>query len=160
MDPDLLKNLFDQGGLTMVLIAVASIAAWALVLRSGFITQKLLTRIEQTSATSTVRVEVEKLDKSLSIIKTITVILPLLGLLGTVLGMLVTFAVIQKYGTTRPAFFANGIRQALLTTQAGLCTALPLLFSHHLLDTRLRAVISRMHLLTQAANNSKNTDPT
>jgi len=155
MHIELLGIFFDQGGLTMVLIAIASMAAWVLVLRGSLMVRKLLRCIDRTFTEPNVYAEIEKLEQSLSIIKTITVILPLLGLLGTVLGMLVTFVAIQEYGTTRPSLFANGVRQALLTTQAGLCTALPLLFSHHLLTTKLSTIISRIHLLRQTVNNSK-----
>lgn len=64
-------------------------------------------------------------------IKTVRVIAgiaPLLGLLGTVSGMIDTFGVISLYGNANPALMADGISKALLTTQAGLCVALPLLF--------------------------------
>ena len=67
----------------------------------------------------------------------------MLGLLGTVLGMLVTFGVIQSHGTGEPALLANGIRQALLTTQAGLWAALPLLFFHHAVSSRARVIKSQ-----------------
>lgn len=63
----------------------------------------------------------------------VVVILPLLGLLGTVTGMLTTFEVIQSHGTGEPRLLAGGIREALITTEAGLIMALPLLIVHQTL---------------------------
>jgi biopolymer transport protein ExbB/TolQ len=147
MNLNLIRNLFSQGGIPMVLIAVVSVTAWVLVLHHWLISKTLLANIRQQSISLRVNVEIEKLERSLLTIKTMTTILPLLGLLGTVLGMLLTFAVIQNYGASQPALFADGIHQALLTTQAGLCTALPLLFSHHVLSSRLRTIISQFQLI-------------
>ncbi len=62
---------------------------------------------------------------------------PLLGLLGTVNGMIVTFKVIATYGNSNPILMADGISEALLTTQAGLSIAFPLLFIHTLLKNKL-----------------------
>ena len=66
--------------------------------------------------------------------------MPLLGLLGTVLGMLLSFEVIQIYGTSQPRLLAGGIGQALITTQAGLWTAVPVFFFHHILRRRVRLI--------------------
>jgi len=60
---------------------------------------------------------------------------PLLGLLGTVAGMVATFQVITQFGNGNPAMMATGISQALLTTQAGLVVSFPLVLIHnHLLN--------------------------
>lgn len=87
-----------------------------------------------------IEAEIAKLQESLVFLGTLAAILPLLGLLGTVLGMFVTFSVIQTYGTGQPSLLADGIRQALLTTQAGLWAALPVLFFHHGLSGRARMI--------------------
>ncbi|MDH4203831.1 MAG: MotA/TolQ/ExbB proton channel family protein [Phycisphaerae bacterium] len=143
----------------MILIAAASFTAWALVAIMWLTTRTMLADIRQQSAIPRVNAELEKLHISLSTIKTITTILPLLGLLGTVFGMLETFATIQHHGTGRPELFACGIRQALLTTQAGLCTALPLLFSHHILRSRLRTITSRIQLIMHVTKSSDKSSP-
>jgi biopolymer transport protein ExbB len=66
---------------------------------------------------------------------------PLLGLLGTVVGMVHTFRVITDFGIDNPHLMAEGIRIALLTTQAGLAVAFPaLLFHNHLLNRKNRLV--------------------
>jgi len=87
------------------------------------------------------------LEESLGFLRTMAAALPLLGLLGTVLGMLLTFKVIQGYGSGQPRLLAGGIRQALLTTQAGLWAALPVLFFHQLISSRCRRVAAGMDLL-------------
>jgi biopolymer transport protein ExbB/TolQ len=71
---------------------------------------------------------------------TFAAVLPLLGLLGTVLGMLLSFEVIQVYGTSQPRLLAGGIGQALITTQAGLWTAVPVFFFHHIIRRRVRLI--------------------
>jgi|TARA_B100000768_G_scaffold100383_1_gene93455 biopolymer transport protein ExbB len=80
------------------------------------------------------------LEKNLSIIKLLAAVAPLLGLLGTVIGMIETFQAITLFGTGDPKLMAGGISQALVTTMLGLIAAVPLLFIHNLLDSRSRAI--------------------
>jgi biopolymer transport protein ExbB len=80
------------------------------------------------------------LDKNLSVIKLLAAVAPLLGLLGTVIGMIETFQAITLFGTGDPKLMAGGISQALVTTMLGLIAAVPLLFVHNLLDSRSRAI--------------------
>ena len=80
------------------------------------------------------------LDKNLSVIKLLAAVAPLLGLLGTVIGMIDTFQAITLFGTGDPKLMAGGISQALVTTMLGLIAAVPLLFLHNLLDSRSRAI--------------------
>ena len=80
------------------------------------------------------------LDKNLSVIKLLAAVAPLLGLLGTVIGMIDTFQAITLFGTGDPKLMAGGISQALVTTMLGLIAAVPLLFVHNLLDSRSRAI--------------------
>jgi len=91
--------------------------------------------------------ELTKLECSLNLLAGLAAVLPLLGLLGTVFGMLATFDVIQIHGTGRPGLLSNGISEALLTTEAGLSTALPVLFFHHLLSIRLRKIDGELNLV-------------
>jgi biopolymer transport protein ExbB len=67
---------------------------------------------------------------------------PLLGLLGTVSGMVATFNIITQYGTGNPAMMAEGISEALLTTQAGLIVSFPLVLMHNYLLNRADAIES------------------
>ena len=80
------------------------------------------------------------LDKNLSVIKLLAAVAPLLGLLGTVIGMIETFQAITLFGTGDPKLMAGGISQALVTTMLGLIAAVPLLFVHNLLDSRSRTI--------------------
>ncbi|MGC1509405.1 MotA/TolQ/ExbB proton channel family protein [Ketobacter sp.] len=82
------------------------------------------------------------LEKHLTLIKIISVIAPLLGLLGTVTGMINTFQTITLFGTGDPKLMAGGISQALVTTVLGLSVAIPVVFFHTLANTRSKAVLS------------------
>ncbi len=85
--------------------------------------------------------EVPVLEKGLSMIKLLAAVAPLLGLLGTVTGMISTFQSISLFGTGDPKLMASGISQALVTTMLGLCVAIPLLFLHSLVVSRSRILI-------------------
>ncbi len=85
--------------------------------------------------------EIPSLEKGLSMIKLLAAVAPLLGLLGTVTGMIATFQSISLFGTGDPKLMASGISQALVTTMLGLCVAIPLLFLHSLVSSRSRTLI-------------------
>lgn len=75
--------------------------------------------------------ELPSLELGQSIIKLFAGIAPLLGLLGTVTGMIATFQAITNFGTGDPKLMASGISQALITTVLGLVSAIPLLLAHN-----------------------------
>ena len=75
--------------------------------------------------------------KGLQVIKVLAAVAPLMGLLGTVTGMIGTFQAITLFGTGDPKLMAGGISQALITTVLGLCAAIPLLLSHSFLSSRV-----------------------
>ena len=82
------------------------------------------------------------LTKGLLIIKVISVVAPLMGLLGTVTGMIQTFQVITLYGAGDPKMMAGGISQALMTTVLGLCVAIPMVLLHTVVSGSSRKVIN------------------
>ena len=84
--------------------------------------------------------ETPALQRGLGLIKLLAAVAPLLGLLGTVTGMILTFQSISLFGTGDPKLMAGGISQALITTVMGLVTAIPLLFFHTLLASRSRTL--------------------
>ena len=84
------------------------------------------------------RGEFTELRRHLPLIAVLATLAPLLGLLGTILGMVQTFGAITVHGTRETGLIADGISQALLTTQAGLVTALPILVLHRWLSSRAR----------------------
>jgi biopolymer transport protein ExbB len=74
------------------------------------------------------------------IVQTISIIAPLLGLLGTVTGMIQTFQAITLFGAGDPKMMAGGISEALVTTTLGLVIAIPLVLLHALLSSRTRRI--------------------
>jgi biopolymer transport protein ExbB len=84
--------------------------------------------------------ELPRLERSLSQIGTLAAVAPLLGLLGTVTGIIQTFGVIRVFGNANPGLMAGGIAEALLTTATGLVIAIPVLLSHNLLQARVEAL--------------------
>ena len=85
--------------------------------------------------------ETPQLEKRLSIIKILAAVAPLMGLLGTVTGMIVTFQAITLFGTGDPKLMAGGISQALVTTVLGLCVAIPMVFLHSILAARSKSLV-------------------
>jgi biopolymer transport protein ExbB len=86
--------------------------------------------------------EVPVLTSRLTLIKIVSVVAPLIGLLGTVTGMINTFQAITLFGTGDPKLMAGGISQALVTTVLGLVVAIPMVFISTILNTRSRGIIN------------------
>jgi biopolymer transport protein ExbB len=84
------------------------------------------------------------LEKRIGILATVANLAPLLGLLGTVSGMIRSFNVISLEGTGNPAHLAGGIAEALITTAAGLCVAIPTLVCHRILKDKAESLIFDM----------------
>jgi biopolymer transport protein ExbB len=89
--------------------------------------------------------EMPDLTKGLLFIKVISVVAPLMGLLGTVTGMIKTFQVITLYGAGDPKMMAGGISQALMTTVLGLVVAIPMVLIHTLVSGQSRKIINILH---------------
>ena len=87
------------------------------------------------------RQEVTTLDRNLGALGTIAAIAPLLGLTGTVFGMIRTFAVISQKGIAHPSQLAGGISEALITTATGLVIAIPTLIFYNYFTTRVDRLI-------------------
>ena len=88
--------------------------------------------------------EAATLEKHVDILSTIANLTPLLGLLGTVSGMIKTFNAISVQGIGNPAPLAGGIAEALITTATGLCVAIPTLVCYRILKDKASALISEM----------------
>ena len=84
------------------------------------------------------------LERWLGTLALLAVIAPLLGLLGTVTGMITVFNVITSVGTGDPKLMAGGISEALLTTEFGLILAIPIMLVHHLLERRVDTIVYDM----------------
>nr|WP_284217596.1 MotA/TolQ/ExbB proton channel family protein [Agaribacter marinus] len=85
--------------------------------------------------------ELPKLGSFLTIIKIISVVAPLMGLLGTVTGMIITFQQITLFGTGDPKLMAGGISTALVTTVLGLVVAIPTTLLYAILNTRNKNIV-------------------
>lgn len=84
------------------------------------------------------------LERNVGILSTIANLTPLLGLLGTVSGMIKTFKAISVQGIGNPAPLAGGIAEALITTATGLCIAIPTLVCYRFLKDKASALIFEM----------------
>jgi biopolymer transport protein ExbB len=87
------------------------------------------------------RQEIRKLEKGLVVLETIAAIAPLMGLLGTVLGMVEVFAVIKEQGIGQTAALSGGISQALLTTVTGLFIGIPVLIAYNYFTNKSEGLV-------------------
>jgi len=88
--------------------------------------------------------QIPTLERFLTTLALLAAIAPLLGLLGTVTGMITTFKVITEVGTGDPTMMAGGISTALLTTQFGLICAVPIMLLHHFLERQVDKIVNDM----------------
>jgi biopolymer transport protein ExbB len=88
--------------------------------------------------------ELPRVERGLSILAVFGAVAPLLGLLGTVTGMIETFRVITLYGTGDPRLMSAGISVALITTELGLAVAIPIMLFHTFLSRRSNAIVGEM----------------
>ncbi len=86
--------------------------------------------------------EMPALTKGLLFIKVVSAVAPLMGLLGTVTGMIKTFQVITLYGAGDPKMMAGGISQALVTTVLGLLVAIPMVLLHTIVSGQSRKIVN------------------
>ena len=87
---------------------------------------------------------IHDMERYLGALGTIAATAPLLGLLGTVLGMIKVFTAIMLQGTGNPGVLAGGISEALVTTAAGLCVAIPAMMFHRFFQRRVDTLVVTM----------------
>ena len=85
--------------------------------------------------------EVPKLERGITLIRVVSVVAPLLGLLGTVTGMIQVFEAITLFGAGDPRLMADGISQALVTTVIGLVVAIPMTLLHSFVSGRSKSLV-------------------
>ena len=88
--------------------------------------------------------EIPRVERGLAVLAILGVVAPLLGLLGTVTGMIDTFRVITLFGTGDPKLMSGGISEALVTTMFGLAIAIPIMLLHTYLSRRANHIIGQM----------------
>lgn len=156
-----LNSLFDQGGYTLWAILVASILLWILIVERYWAHVRDLPRVREQlynewkerqamgayQSFNRLQALVDDLraeaSRNLPALNALTTILPLLGLLGTVSGMIKVFDVITVFGTGNTRGMASGISEALVTTMAGLFTALSGLYFVSDLENRAEDLARR-----------------
>ena len=97
---------------------------------------------------------VDFLARGLNALGTIGVLAPLMGLLGTIMGMIRAFDAISRAGAGDPAAVASGISEALITTASGLIVAIPTIFLHRYLSSRADKVFKSIELYCHAFSNT------
>jgi biopolymer transport protein ExbB len=89
-------------------------------------------------------IELSKLERGLVVLATLTNVAPLLGFLGTVIGMIIAFQSIEAAGEVEATLVAGGIKVALLTTAAGLTIAIPVSIAHNYFVSRIDSLVIDM----------------
>lgn len=166
-----LWNYIQQGGAIMYLLLLLNIVGFALMIAKFIVLKKETQNCEEIAQDLSSRIptgnsdgvlelakqeianHIAGVESGLNTIKIIATISPLLGLLGTVVGVLVAFQVISQTGMNDPANFAQGISLALITTVGGLIVAIPHFIGHSYLigvldrlEARLeKSVLSRIY---------------
>ena len=103
----------------------------------------------EASIENTGKIEIFKLEKNLSILATVAGAAPMMGFLGTVMGMVTAFiAIAQEEGSVGPKLLANGIYEAMITTVAGLIVGIVAYLGYNYLVTRVSKVVHRMEYST------------
>lgn len=140
----------DKGGMIVYILIAMNIVGFTIILwkfltlpRKNAIITKIKNKLNSDSTSyAQIEYEVKKLENGLTYIKNIATIAPLLGLLGTVIGVYQSFEAITKNGLGDPAIFSNGISLALITTIAGLIVAIP----HHIAYNHFISMIDEIEL--------------
>ena len=150
------KQFFKDGGILMYPIAALFLLGVLMFLwRFAWLAKAYTDRASAEKALEVLFAgEVPKLEKGLSWISVFASTAPLLGLLGTVMGMSELFDVITMHGTSDPKLLAGGISIALVTTEAGLIVAIPLQLLHTFLVNRADALRTRMEKSALAVLNA------
>ena len=118
------------------------------ILAAGLINRDRDRVVLKDSIEDTGRHVVHELERYLETLGTVAAITPLLGLLGTVIGMVKVFTAITTHGVGDPTVLAGGIAEALITTAAGLTVAIPALIGYHWISAKIDRLVSEMDQIT------------
>ena len=169
-------DIFLKGGFLMYPILLCSIAGFAIIINKAIqyrgvfgaierplnevlktgppILRPILNRMEEGCDEKELSVigtkQVREIEKGLSWLGLIATITPLLGLTGTVVGMIKAFMVIAESTTVNPSMLAGGIWEALITTAAGLLVAIPIHVGHHYLEKEADEIAFVMKEITMS----------
>ena len=156
---DAIRAFMERGGDVLFLILLVTFIMWVLIIeRLWFYSLEYKKHRNQVVGTWEARAERKSwyahkirlamisevnhnLFQGVNLIKTLVALCPLVGLLGTVTGMIQTFQAITLYGTGDPKLMAGGISQALVTTVLGLTVAIPMVLLHTLVSGRSKRIV-------------------
>jgi biopolymer transport protein ExbB len=159
----LLRNQMDADSLTRRIASMAAKQDWAVcqkacthyagkpvarVVAAGLDCCHMPREAMENALQEAILREVPPMERFLSTLGMLAAIAPLLGLLGTVTGMIDTFHVITRFGAGDPRMMSGGISEALVTTMLGLSVAIPIMLAHSLLN---RAVDKRIGQMEEKA---------
>jgi biopolymer transport protein ExbB len=114
------------------------------ILAAGLMNRNASREIMKEAIEDTGRHVVHELERYINTLGTIAAISPLLGLLGTVIGMIQVFSTITTQGVGNPGALASGISQALITTAAGMVVAIPSLMAYRYFRGKVNMLVIRM----------------
>jgi len=114
------------------------------ILAAGLMNRNASREIMKEAIEDTGRHVVHELERYINTLGTIAAISPLLGLLGTVIGMIQVFSTITTHGVGNPGALAGGISQALITTAAGMVVAIPSLMAYRYFRGKVSMLVIRM----------------
>ena len=145
-----LMDYINKGGIIVYILIGLNIIGFTIILWKFFTLprkNKIIANIKSkinpnASITAQIEYEIQKLETGLTTIKNIASISPLLGLLGTVIGVYISFEEITAKGLGDPTIFSNGIGIALITTIAGIIVAIP----HQIAYNHFIAIIDNIEL--------------
>ncbi len=114
------------------------------VLMAGLVHKNQNQEVIESAMSEAILTQIPRLERFIGTLKVLAAVAPLLGLLGTVTGMINTFQVITTHGTGDPRLMAGGISEAMVTTQVGLAVAIPIMMAASFLGGRVRNIARDM----------------
>lgn len=141
---DVMKRLRDDRMTIEYIRSMQSRAGLASIFAAGLLNSKHGRSAMKESVQEAASHVIHELERFMNTLGTIAAISPLLGLLGTVVGMIKVFAVLMESGAGNTALLAGGISEALLTTAAGLGVAIPALIFHRFFSRRIDELVVTM----------------
>ncbi|WP_419770519.1 MAG: MotA/TolQ/ExbB proton channel family protein [Candidatus Marinarcus sp.] len=145
-----LLTYVEKGGVIVYILIALNMVGYTIIIwkfltlpKKNSLTKKIITKLNFShNINAQIEYEIKKLEVGLNFIKNIASIAPLLGLLGTVVGVLNAFEAITANGLGNPSIFSSGISIALITTIAGLIVAIP----HHICYNYFIAILDELEL--------------
>jgi biopolymer transport protein ExbB len=114
------------------------------VIKAGLAVRHQEREVQESVLQEAILHQLPRVERGLSVLAVLGAVAPLLGLLGTVTGMINTFRVITLFGTGDPKLMSGGISEALVTTEVGLAVAIPIMLAHTFLSRRSDHIVGEM----------------